>query len=205
MNGERTSSGRLIIAVLFGPDENTEEPVLFNPAIHTIDADQYCGTRICQQPEELRGGMGDIFVLLSLVGNSETPPSPERFSCPDIIEPLENTGMLNIYGESLEKCREDLNSSDQRGSWDSNGYCSELGGGVHQICFDVNSATKDFSTDTNQSNWSLEREGKNHCMCIGAWALYKAKQEEGSISPTTNELKCESIPEISITNELFLF
>mgnify|MGYP003337881158 CR=1 FL=1 len=96
-NGERTSSGRLIIAVLFGPDENSEHPVLYDSTIHTIDADQYCETRICQQPEQLSGGMGDIFVLLSLVGNSETPPSPGRFSCPDIIEPLENTGMLNIY------------------------------------------------------------------------------------------------------------
>ena len=28
-----------------------------------------------------------------------------------------------------------------RGSWDNSGYCSERGGGVHQICFDV---TPDF-------------------------------------------------------------
>ena len=202
-NGERTNSGRLIIAVLFGPDE-MEQPVLYDPAIHTIDGDQYCESRICQQPEELRGGMGDIFVLLSLVGNSGTPPPPERFSC---TEPMDNMGgethntMVNIYGEPLEKCREDTNSSDQRGSWDSNGYCSELGGGVHQICFDVNDNTKEFSTHTNQSEWSLEREGANHCMCIGAWALYKAKQEAGSIPQTTNELKCEAIPKISLTDQ----
>ena len=25
-----------------------------------------------------------------------------------------------------------------RGLWDKSGYCSERGGGVHQICFDVN-------------------------------------------------------------------
>tara|TARA_Y100000996_G_scaffold411501_1_gene395814 strand:- start:256 stop:1614 length:1359 start_codon:yes stop_codon:yes gene_type:complete len=205
LNGERTTSGRLIIAVLFGTNEMDELPVLFDPAIHTIDGDDFCNQRICQAPTELRGGMGDIFVLLSLVGNSGTPPSPERFHCPDIIEPLENTDMLNIYGEPLEKCREDTNSSDQSGSWDSQGYCSELGGGVHQICFNVNNNTKDFSTDTNQSNWSLEREGKNHCMCIGAWALYKAKQDNNRtgdpILETTDELKCDAIPKVSLTDQ----
>ena len=39
-------------------------------------------------------------------------------------------GMLNIYNEPLEKCGDARDS----GSWDSNGRCSELGGGVHQIC-----------------------------------------------------------------------
>ena len=199
-NGERTSSGRLIIAVLYGPDENPEEPIHYDSTVHTIDGDQYCNGRICQDPTELQGGMGDIFVLLSLAGNNNTPPPPERFSCSGIIERFENTDMLNIYGEPLEKCREDTNSSDQRGSWDSNGYCSELGGGVHQICFDVNHNTKEFSNQTGQSNWSLNREGKNHCMCLGAWALYKAKQENNIIPETINELKCESIPEISLTD-----
>ena len=61
-----------------------EQPVPFDPAVHTIDADQYCESRICQQPDELRGGMGDIFVLLSLVGNSETPPPPTRILTPYI-------------------------------------------------------------------------------------------------------------------------
>ena len=71
---------------------------------------------------------------------------------------------------------------------------------VHQICFDVNQNTDDFSTQTGQSDWSLGRSGKNHCMCIGAWALYKAKQEQGLIDQTSDELKCESIPEISLTD-----
>ena len=203
-NGERTNSGRLIIAVLFGPD-GMEQPVLYDPSIHTIDADDYCGSRICQQPEELRGGMSDIFVLLSLVGNSGTPPPPERFHCPDIIEPLENTDMLNIYGEPLEKCREDTNSSDQSGSWDDEGYCSELDGGVHQICFNVNESTVGFSTDTGQSDWSQGRLNKNHCMCIGAWALYKAKQDNNRtgdpILETTDELKCDAIPKVSLTDQ----
>ena len=35
---------------------------------------------------------------------------------------------LNIYGEELKPCRN--NNSDNNGSWDSQGYCSELDGGV---------------------------------------------------------------------------
>ena len=52
--------------------------------------------------------------------------------------------LLNIYGEELKPCRN--NDSDNNGSWDSQGYCSELDGGVHQICFNVNESTKKFST-----------------------------------------------------------
>ena len=124
--------------------------------------------RICEKPSNLRGGMGDIFVLLSLVGNETIPSPPERFNCPDTIEPLENTQMLNIYGENIQPCRNQNNIDDKSGSWDSEGYCSELDGGVHQICFNVDENTKDFSSQTNQSDWSLNRYGKNHCMCLGA-------------------------------------
>ena len=197
-NGVRTSSGRLIIAVLYGQNEMEEQPVPFDPAVHTVDADQYCESRICQQPDELRGGMGDIFVLLSLVGNSETPPPPTRFNC-STTEPFDNP-LNNVYGEPLQPCRNENNASDARGSWDSEGYCSELGGGVHQVCFDVNQNTEQFSSQTGQSDWSLSRSGKNHCMCLGAWALYKAKQEQGLIPETNDELNCDSIPEISLTN-----
>ena len=201
-NGIRTSSGRLILGVLFGSDEMTEQPVPYDSNIHVIDADQSCSPRICQAPTELRGGMGDIFVLLSLVGNSDTPPPPPRFNCVEPMDNIEETHqtLMNIYGEPLEKCRGESNHSDQSGSWDNEGYCSEMGGGVHQICFDVNPDTDDFSTQTGQSDWSVGRSGKNHCMCIGAWALYKAKQEQNIILETTNELKCESIPEISLTD-----
>ena len=37
-------------------------------------------------------------------------------------------------------------------------------------------------------------------MCLGAWALYKAKQEQNIIPKTSNELNCDSIPSISLTN-----
>ena len=48
-------------------------------------------------------------------------------------------------------------------------------------------------TDKGQSDWSKDRVGKNHCMCLGAWALYKARQDKEEIQKTTNELQCESI------------
>jgi hypothetical protein len=190
-NGIHTDSGRLIVGVL-------HEVTLYNGG--DVDGDAYCNNRICQEPENLRGGMGDIFVLLSLVGNNGTPEVPERFTC---SEPFANE-MLNIYGERLVKCREYSNSDDTNGSWDNDGYCSELGGGVHQICFKVDDNTKDFASDTDQSvNWSEDRKDKNHCMCIGAWALYKAKQNQfnNMIPETFDELKCESIPDISISEQ----
>ena len=95
----------------------------------------------------------------------------------------------NIYGDPLEKCR----TGTDNGSWDPDGYCSEEGGGVHQICFDVTTKRKNFSTVTGQTDWSTERVGNNHCMCLGAWALYKAKGEGDG-----NELVCEAIPEMAL-------
>ena len=74
----------------------------------------------------------------------------------------------------------------------NSGYCSERGGGVHQICFDVKDETNIFTE--RQSEWSNERVDKNHCMCLGAWSLYKAKNKG-----TDKELICESIPEMSLS------
>jgi hypothetical protein len=106
--------------------------------------------------------------------------------------------MKNIYGEPLQVCQKI--KSDMSGSWDDKGYCSELGGGVHQICFDVKKTTQNFASDTYQGvNWSKGRLGKNHCMCLGAWALYKSRQKKGEIPKTNNELKCEAIPQVSLT------
>ena len=36
--------------------------------------------------------------------------------------------LKNLYGETLKPCK--LRENDQQGSWDSDGLCSELGGGV---------------------------------------------------------------------------
>ena len=101
-----------------------------------------------------------------------------------------HSSLLNIYGEPLQPCRKE-GSNDTRGSW-TDGFCDETGGGVHQICLEVNK-TPNFSDKTGQGPWSDERKDKNHCMCLGAWALYKARQEKGDIQKTNNELHCESI------------
>ena len=179
-NGLHTSSGRLIIALLYEaePYDETNSVMLE----HHSNNEETCRVRNSQEPDELRGGMGDIFVRLSIVGNT--------------IEPFDNQ-LLNIYGEPLHVCRD--NESDVNGSWDQDGYCSEVGGGVHQLCFGVTDTTRDFAEDTSQGvNWSLDRVNKNHCMCLGAWALYKARQNNNTINQTINELKCESIPEMSL-------
>ena len=102
----------------------------------------------------------------------------------------------NIYGENLKQCRR-KHDQGNRGSWSNDGFCDEMDGGVHQICVEVDK-TDNFSKNTEQGSWSDTRQGKNHCMCLGAWALYKAKQDKGKIKNTSNELLCESIPETAL-------
>ena len=122
-------------------------------------------------------------------------------------KPRPNT---NIYGLPLEECRNDLN--DRYGSWDQEGKCSNRGErdpGVHQICFRLKEDTKNFSGLTGQSNWSAGREGKPHCVCVGAWSLYKARQRNPDetidndivVTQSSNELKCSAIPESALSNE----
>jgi len=184
-NGIHAPSGRLIKGILHNgricSDKEFKEM-----DEHEITGD-FCRERNSTKPNDLRGGMGDIFVQLSLIGREIV----------DEIEELFHPDLKNIYGEPLKKCKKDTN--DQRGSWDSEGYCSEKDGGVHQICFDVRDESKDFSKDTGQSDWSKERVGKNHCMCLGAWSLYKAKQNNNLIDDTEYELNCEAIPEMSLS------
>ena len=111
----------------------------------------------------------------------------------------------NIYGEELKPCRKPSNSSDYSGSWDKNGLCSDRGAndpGVHQICFSVDSESKNFSQKTGQSNWSEEsRLNKHHCMCLGAYSLYKTKMRKGEISSHGSKLKCNAIPESALSNK----
>ena len=115
--------------------------------------------------------------------------------------------LKNIYGKDLERCRKF--EDDQSGSWDNRGLCSEQGvhTGLHQICFGLNEDTSNFSESTGQSSWSRgrisnrENNENNHCMCLGAWSLYKARQNRGGgrfkfkIPKTNNELICRSIPD----------
>tara|TARA_Y100000389_G_C17446280_1_gene511819 strand:- start:983 stop:2254 length:1272 start_codon:yes stop_codon:yes gene_type:complete len=178
-NGIRSNSGRLIIGVLFDPEPYDETNTEMKNK--SDENNETCRERNNTDPDDLQGGMGDIFVKLSLIGSTE---------------PFENQ-ILNIYGQPLQKCQ--MDEDDMSGSWDHSGNCSETGGGVHQLCFSVDGSTENFARDTMQgSNWSLDRVNKNHCMCLGAYALYKARQETNQISRTNDELKCNAIPEISL-------
>lgn len=115
--------------------------------------------------------------------------------------------LKNIYGDELKPCQK--HSDDLRGSWDGRGYCSEQGvnTGLHQICFKIDKKTKNFSMATKQqSDWSAERINKsrpknNHCMCLGAWALYKERQKQNEVNKTSNELKCDAIPDTVFLKE----
>lgn len=172
-NGMYSRSGRLIYALFYTDDKGQTED---------IDSvlDQ-CKERMETPPDKLKSGMGDIFVKLSLL-------------CENNVEGFTGTHdtLKNIYGEPLKTCK----TGDSPGSWDSEGYCSERGGGVHQICMEVTPERGDFSTQTGQGPWSQDRVGNNHCMCLGAWALYKAKGKGDG-----DELQCESIPDYSLSPE----
>lgn len=115
------------------------------------------------------------------------------------IEPMVKTRRLkNVYGKPLKPCRR-RTARNNSGSWDTEGLCSEMDGGVHQICFRVDESTKDFSRDTSQSSWSRGRVGHNHCMCLGAWALFKARQNLKEIPATSDELVCDAIPDTALS------
>ena len=170
-NASISPSGKLIMGVLHDAKPCSDEDR------KRVDDElgEYCKKRFSGGVEGVQGGMGDIFIKLSMAG-----------------------GLKNIYGEPLQKCRED--PDDTQGSWDSKGFCSEKGGGVHQICFDVTPERQDFSSQTGQSDWSKGRVGRNHCMCLGAWSLYKAKQARGMIDETSDELNCDAIPAMSLSD-----
>lgn len=100
---------------------------------------------------------------------------------------------VNIYNESLVSCKEGNMSN---GSWDNQGKCSELGGGVHQICVkNISENAPSFSNSTGQPNWSDQRGKDNHCVCLGAWSLYNAKGQ----NKKENTLKCDAIPVDSLS------
>lgn len=103
--------------------------------------------------------------------------------------------LLNIYNEPLKPCGSKMMSL---GSWDSSFKCSEIGGGVHQICIKhISKNAKGFSKETGQSNWSDKRGTDNHCVCLGAWALYSAKKNKLNKSI----LKCDAIPKIALSSD----
>ena len=100
---------------------------------------------------------------------------------------------MNIYNKKLKPCG---NKSMGEGSWDRNYKCSEKGGGVHQICIKkIGKNTKKFSKTTGQDDWSTERGDNNHCVCLGAWSLYNAKNK----GINKKNLKCDSIPKYALS------
>lgn len=102
---------------------------------------------------------------------------------------------INIYDQPLEPCGEPNMS---RGSWDpQNLRCNETGGGVHQICVqDITNNLPHFSEATGQSDWSAHRGSDNHCVCLGAWALYSTQNHDIGEDP----LKCDAIPRVALTD-----
>jgi hypothetical protein len=163
VNGVYSNNGRLIFALFHDTRVYQDSDIDERTEIESM-----CSDRNSTEPDDLQGGMGDIFVKLS------------------------QTCKLNIYGEPLQPCK----TTESNGSWDNNGNCSEIGGGVHQICMEVTEERKDFSIETGQTDWSEDRVGHNHCMCLGAWALYKAKDKGDN-----QELVCSAIPEMSLNLE----
>ena len=101
---------------------------------------------------------------------------------------------VNIYGEPLEECQ---SGERMGGSQMQDGTCSELGGGVHQICVKSIGKGRNFSSTTGQSGWSAERGEKNHCACLGAWANYVAAAKRDGQSNDKN-LNCKAIPSTAL-------
>ena len=123
------------------------------------------------------------------------------YLCIYIVKSKQNSAnfinqLLNIYDEPLQTCKENNMTN---GSWDSEGKCSELDGGVHQICIkQIAQNAKRFSEKTGQSDWSDKRQHNNHCVCLGAWSLYNAKLQ--TKTNTKNILKCDAIPKNAFSN-----
>ena len=178
-NGVYSRNGRLIFALFYDTKIATESDK--NSISDTLER---CKQRMNTKPDDLQGGMGDIFVKLSLACKDDNNKNKN-----DDNKDKNHSSLKNIYGEPLKPCK----TGTEPGSWDNEGYCSEKGGGVHQICMNVTPERSDFSIETGQSDWSKDRVGNNHCMCLGAWALYKVKGKGDN-----KELVCESIPDMSL-------
>lgn len=108
--------------------------------------------------------------------------------------------MRNVFGQPLESCREDRHRR-QGGSWNPRtGQCDEIGGGVHQICMRMKGEQgEQFSIRTGQSGWSASREGQNHCVCLGAFALHAAKRKTDTL-----DIQCDAIPARALTAQYII-
>lgn len=107
----------------------------------------------------------------------------------------------NILGTELKTCN--TNSQYRISDSSINGYCYEPYGGYHNICINMNPyIANNFSELTGQSNWSKSKQGKNHCICQGAWANYiaKLKKKNKYNELPVGILNCEAIP-IEVLNK----
>jgi hypothetical protein len=102
---------------------------------------------------------------------------------------------VNLYGTRLEACQTE--HGDRAGSWADDGTCSEQVRGVHEIC--IEGLPADFSTATHQPDWSRQREGRRHCVCIGAWSLYMTDSQKHIAGADKIMPHCKSIPETALT------
>tara|TARA_A100001015_G_C14848992_1_gene655663 strand:- start:38 stop:679 length:642 start_codon:yes stop_codon:yes gene_type:complete len=128
-----------------------------------------------------------LLIMTSLQNNSQ-----------DFYE--SDSELLNIYDQPLQECG---NNNMSNGSWDNNKKCSELDGGVHQICVNnIAENLKNFSLETGQSDWSDKREDNNHCVCLGAWSLYNSKLTKDKKNKLKGKrvLKCDAIPKVALSN-----
>ena len=179
--GEITKgNGRLIIGILY-PITSEETKNIENSVQGCITGNK----RFLSSPENLKYGMGDIFVKLALLNDKEKYTHTENDFCK--ISETFPINKKNIYGLPLEIC-ENRDQNYSNGSMMSDGTCSEEGGGVHQICVESIGTGNSFSKSTGQSDWSSSRGDKNHCACLGAWANYVTQHSDKT-------LKCSAIPE----------
>lgn len=176
-NGVYSDNGKLIIGLLHSVSKKDTPTNIPNE----------CFIRNSKEPDSLQNGMGDIFVKLTQVDKQIPNPT------------------LNVYNEELKSCP-DNSDSKIGGSWDENQKCSEIDGGVHQICYrDIGLKADKFSKNTGQSDWSTDRGTNNHCVCLGAWSLYESKtrnndKQSNIAPPEKSRVKCEAIPNITLTN-----
>merc|ERR1712194_118710 len=84
------------------------------------------------------------------------------------MESSSESEYVSMCGTPLAECRQE---DGDEGSWSSSGRCdADLHGhAVHAMCVDL---PVDFSEATSQQDWSVNRAGKPHCVCIGAWSMY---------------------------------
>tara|TARA_Y100000385_G_scaffold156493_1_gene162242 strand:+ start:869 stop:1909 length:1041 start_codon:yes stop_codon:yes gene_type:complete len=83
----------------------------------------------------------------------------------------------NVYNEEIQTCESRYGNNYSQGSMQEDGTCTEPDGGVHQICLEDIGIGKGFSESTGQSDWSTEKGDKSHCVCLGAYANFVARQK----------------------------